>query len=444
MAPPSPPASDEDGGPEGSASPQPSQHPTWQAVTQMNPPVLRLPNEMLLEIFEHVAAFYENKPNPHKLGCSSSPTWNHQFPNDSEGPAWSIMAVRLTCCRFCAVSSHLLIRSLQVDMTDSSLDRLNKIASHPVFSKSVRAVRVSIHEHLPPMDDDDLEDDPRWYRWLQYHLTELNLCVPISVGVTSSFPSMSSHKLKRCVADKSHVADVTQIQPGITQVADVAFIMLDAWDRWDLGWCFLVGIPDQDLRLFFQDLKDRILEQCQQQRKWLKNLAELASTIAAALQRMPRANMFEVGEYNPDMFDVGDYNPDKLLEGLKGSRIVFSVFKAFLTLLKHHGSLCVLELVRLLLLFGNDWEKSWADALDFLRNTRPCNGPISIWHPAGEFEDGENKTINYAFVHSVPGADGTPGVRSPAEVYAMGGTDENPMRSSRFRPGFVEPESDTE
>lgn len=649
---------------------------------------MRLPEEVLLEIFEHVAAFYDNKPNARKLGCSSSPTWDHQFPNDSEGPAWSIMAVRLTCRRFCALSSHLLIRSLQIDMSDSSLELLNNISTHPVFSKSVRALRVSIHEHLPPSDDNDLDSDARWYWWIHYHLTELNLCVPISPGVAGCFPRTSDHKLKHCIVDKSQGAHVTQAS-AITQVADVVFIMLDTWDSLDLRWCSL-DIPDQDLRLFLQDLKERIHERHQQQRKWLKKLTELGTTIAAALQRMPRASVFEVGDYNPDMFEVGDYDPkffagggykpdmfevgdysadrfltgsgplvqrfrryrevlarpiqpqeadwkmvfrtvvapvllrplsglerrekdtldegsmepmanpveggyanvlplldvatylpyrvaqsnmtlthlsmridigdldvrintawdsslmrpldhwddlfhweslalrhiksfsfvcdpglwnesvfdlgdprsiyslylsapnleeirlsaktlgepvyDKIMGGdcpypvsflpfdigydsiefgswetlrvlsLKGSRVVFSVFKESIALFKRHGSLRVLELVRLLLIFGTGVDEgTWADALDFLRNTRPCNGPISICHPAGEFDDYEYHTgYTYAFQHSVPGEDGTPGVRSPAEVYVMGGTVGNPLRPSTFHSGFAEPAGATQ
>ena len=297
MAPSPPPASDEDGGPKSSASPLPPQHLTQQALTQTNPPVLRLPDEMLLEIFEHVAAFYENKPNPHKLGCSSSPTLEHPFPNDSEGPAWSIMAVRLACRRFCTLSSHLLIRSLQLDMTDSSLEILNKIATHPVFSKSVRALRVSTHEHLPPTDDDALEDAARWHNWLQYHIAELDRCVPISVGV--SFPSTWARG--RSVAGTCQVTEVTQVVKNTQVAADVAFIMLDTWDTWNLR-SRLIDIPHQDFKRLFQDLKERIHERHQQQQKWLNNLPEFASTIAAALQRMPRANMFEVGDYNPDMF----------------------------------------------------------------------------------------------------------------------------------------------
>jgi len=284
--------SERDGGPNVFESPPSSPHPAPQTPMLMQTPVLRLLDEILLEIFEHVTAAYENKPNTDTLACSSSPTWEPPFPNDSEGPAWSIMAARATCRRFCALSSHLLIRSLHFDMADSSLALLNNIASHPVFSKTVRALRVSIHEHLPPADDDDPEDAVIWTRWLQYHTVELHRCVTLSAGLISlATSSLASSSIA--------TSDFTGV-PDITRVADVAFIMLNTWQNGNLRWLLNV-IPDQDFR-HFQTLKKMIHERYPQQQKWLSNLTEFASTIAASLQRMPQAQLFEVGDYNPYIF----------------------------------------------------------------------------------------------------------------------------------------------
>lgn len=129
---------------------------------------------------------------------------------------------------------------------------------------------------------------------------------------------------------------------------------------------------------------------------------------------------------------------------LRGTEIDFPAFKAFFGLLKRHGSLRFLKLVRLYLTFDDDFTESWEDALDVLRNTRPSNGHISICDPDGAFGGPHTwQVINHSFEHSVPGGDGAPGMRSRAEMYVMGGTDENPMKK-RFQPGFIEPESATE
>ena len=48
------------------------------------------------------------------------------------------------------------------------------------------------------------------------------------------------------------------------------------------------------------------------------------------------------------------------------------------------------------------------------------------------------------FGHSLPGADGTPSVLSRAELYVMGGTDENPMRGAWLQSRFTSAESDSD
>ncbi|KAK4152179.1 hypothetical protein C8A00DRAFT_35148 [Chaetomidium leptoderma] len=92
--------------------------------------ILDVPNEILLKIFEFVEG----------------------FDYDSESYRWAmcrkyIQNCRLTCRRFCSVSSHMLIRLVRVDLRASSLSRLEEISRHPTISKGVRAVLVVLQSY---------------------------------------------------------------------------------------------------------------------------------------------------------------------------------------------------------------------------------------------------------------------------------------------------------
>lgn len=57
----------------------------------------------------------------------------------------NIERIRLTCRKFCEISSHLLIPSLYVEMQPDSLARLEEIAQHPTIGPGVRTVRALLH-----------------------------------------------------------------------------------------------------------------------------------------------------------------------------------------------------------------------------------------------------------------------------------------------------------
>ena len=84
--------------------------------------VERLPIETLSQIFSY--GYYWD-PAP----------WNIQ--ND-------IKNVRLTSRRFCEASTPLLIEFVRVYLTSASLERLEAIARHPIFSKSVKTVEFNV------------------------------------------------------------------------------------------------------------------------------------------------------------------------------------------------------------------------------------------------------------------------------------------------------------
>ncbi|KAH9884990.1 hypothetical protein F4778DRAFT_799312 [Xylariomycetidae sp. FL2044] len=91
--------------------------------------ILDLPNEILRAIFKHLVELGEDD-----LGALCY---------------LYIAVVRLTCRRFYATSSHLLLRRIKVQMTPESLTRLERISNHSIFNKGVLSVTVSVlyHEH---------------------------------------------------------------------------------------------------------------------------------------------------------------------------------------------------------------------------------------------------------------------------------------------------------
>ncbi|RAO72265.1 uncharacterized protein BHQ10_008277 [Talaromyces amestolkiae] len=84
--------------------------------------ILRLPTETLVSIFE----FQDLQAKWKDTG--------------------SIPNIRLTCRRFCALSSHLLIRKVYVDITKpETVDRLQVIAADAGLAKGVREVYLRVH-----------------------------------------------------------------------------------------------------------------------------------------------------------------------------------------------------------------------------------------------------------------------------------------------------------
>lgn len=90
------------------------------------PGILRLPTEILVSIFE----FKDLQPKWKDSG--------------------SIPNIRLTCRRFCALSAHLLIRKVYVDISKSeTVDRLQSIAADAGLSKGVREVYLRLDFYHP-------------------------------------------------------------------------------------------------------------------------------------------------------------------------------------------------------------------------------------------------------------------------------------------------------
>lgn len=105
--------------------------------------ILSLPDELLLDIFNKVKTYRPANKALHPDFASSSA---------------DIAAVRLTCRRFAATSSHLLVHYIRLDGINShSLGRLEAISRHPLVSKGVRVIRLELRCYVPTLASDSRE-----------------------------------------------------------------------------------------------------------------------------------------------------------------------------------------------------------------------------------------------------------------------------------------------
>jgi hypothetical protein len=107
---------------------------TNQHVGNKVPPVLRLPTEILGEIFDHVEG---------SSGGSEG---------QAEAGTKAIQSCRLTCRRFCDVSFSRLVRLIVVHYRLSSLQRLQDISRHPTISQGVLTVQIRLGSFEKPSD----------------------------------------------------------------------------------------------------------------------------------------------------------------------------------------------------------------------------------------------------------------------------------------------------
>lgn len=102
--------------------------------------ILDLPDELLLKIFD---CFSGLMGSDEVLYCSNM-----------EVDVETIKNARLTCRRLCDTSSHLLVPCLYVDLSPSSLKRLEEVTNHPKISRGPRVFRINVEFHSATMAND--------------------------------------------------------------------------------------------------------------------------------------------------------------------------------------------------------------------------------------------------------------------------------------------------
>lgn len=98
--------------------------------------ILDLPDELLRHIFLHIRG--------------DTTTFNFDDCDDSGDDVQQVKDLRLTCRRFCATSSHLLMFYVKVDLTPESLAHLDRVSQHPTISKGIRVVKIYLGRHFDP------------------------------------------------------------------------------------------------------------------------------------------------------------------------------------------------------------------------------------------------------------------------------------------------------
>lgn len=117
-----------------------------------------LPDEILVQIFEQVRGWEEDDMDSMVIGDKvfvgtegdEDNAGSHEYLYDMKAEEFrdgirNIEHIRLTCQKFCEISSHLLIPSLYVEMQPQSVARLEAISQHPTIGPGVRTVRALLH-----------------------------------------------------------------------------------------------------------------------------------------------------------------------------------------------------------------------------------------------------------------------------------------------------------
>lgn len=105
--------------------------------------IMDLPNDLLSMIFDHLKRRLDDPNFAFDL-----------LPVDSGADAMAIQNVRLTCRRFHGLSSHLLVRQLDISPTVSSLEHLLEVTSHPGIWRGERVLKIDLRYYSAAMAGD--------------------------------------------------------------------------------------------------------------------------------------------------------------------------------------------------------------------------------------------------------------------------------------------------
>ncbi|PSS13293.1 hypothetical protein M430DRAFT_267445 [Amorphotheca resinae ATCC 22711] len=227
--------------------------------------ILDMPDEILIDIFGYV----KGREPPDRL-LDSSPMGQCEVKN-----------LRLTCRRFCNLSSHLLIRLVRVELNSSSLLRLEEISRHPIIRKGVRGVRVLLHFY-----DSGLANDI--WTFADHNAGQLREETEL---IERSAPSTLLNSSKEMILEAAK-----KVRP-----------ILESWEG------FVRGTPDDpacenDLR--YRMLLRRAHEEYRRRFADQERLREDGSfirAVAAAIARMPTAKRLELRDedFNSTMRRAG-------------------------------------------------------------------------------------------------------------------------------------------
>ncbi|SZF03003.1 unnamed protein product [Blumeria hordei] len=223
-------------------------------IRQLN--ILDLPDELLIRICEEVQGREE---------C------HIKYIPDANIGIQEVKNLRLTCWKFCNVSSHLLISCVHVDLEANSIAHLDEVSRHPTIAKGVEVIQINMLYY-----DSVLEEDVETFG--DFHARQLH-------DVTECVEDMASHDVDLFTGTPSEVVN-SAIQKG-----------------WAIGNAWFDYVNDDsenkptDESVGYQKILLAAYEQYRQkyaaQEKLLKS-GDLPRVVAAAMARMHNATRLDL------------------------------------------------------------------------------------------------------------------------------------------------------
>lgn len=237
--------------------------------------IFDLPDEVLSRIFEFVRGgkrIYEKDLHFVEWGPSTE----------------SIRHVRLTCHRFCETSSHLLLDYIPVCLTRQSLAHLEEVSRHPLLSKGVRAIKLSLNPYYDAVHANDIQ------AFAAYNASKLRETVEYWETVQSNFQNAPKGLTETIVKAYSLANSWDQVAAqGINATDTYHMLLLKAYEKYGTGY-----------------------------RDYMDLCNSLAQRIASAMERMPTASWLStddcrhIGQYITTLRPNDLDSPDSLQEKL--------------------------------------------------------------------------------------------------------------------------------
>ena len=231
--------------------------------------ILDLPNEILIRVFASLGPLHtstiELTPNP---------------------AATDIGSVRLTCRRFCALGSDLLLPTLLVEISPESLRRLEEVSQHPLIGHGVKTVCV-VHKYFSPRLANNLPE------FLFQRMKALMFAANRARVLLNRHPAWKTDALARQLTKLEAIRDAYNLLrrelpiPGSSE-DDSSEESLDTPEALEPGISLLPLEEQVKYREILSDDHARYRKRWAAQKSLLSS-GQFCRDVAGAMSRMPRA-----------------------------------------------------------------------------------------------------------------------------------------------------------
>ena len=230
--------------------------------------IFDFPNEVLLAILDAM------DKNPLR--------YYHVRSDMSSNP---IINFRMTCRRFCEVSSHLLVRSVKVHFTQSSLSLLEEISQHPTISKGVRDVEIYLTFYSRELSQN-------FKKFVKYYAKELLDHLDAEYGTQNNFGGRRAWLEGVWQAKNVHKSWNRIIDPKSARIPDPWELIRGDGEDEDTLWAKEEDAAHKALLVeAHRDYQRLYAEQ-----EAIRQSGALAQAVAAAMARMPLARTLDISD----------------------------------------------------------------------------------------------------------------------------------------------------